>query len=489
MDIELVKKVDFGEIDGYGDPNLEKYFLDNGYWDQIINKNVFFVVGKKGTGKSSIYQMIAKESFKNGCLVINKDFGEFPFEKLLELKDDSFAKPNQYQTIWKNVIYNLFIQAIAKLPDEDNDYYKEIKQYQEMFLGNAADLHKDIISKAIKSQGNLLAHGVGVGVEKETACSYKYTEQNISIINATLGDLIVNYFVTTQSECKIIIQFDRLDDNYNQYQELEEYYQAIISLFKATYNFNQALRSKAVKNAKVVLYIRSDIMKAMASRDAESARWDDFRWDMNWTINRMSETYQSDLYKMVEKRIQTSCAELSDKSFNDVFCVSPAALAECEIRDLFKSLVLQTLFRPRDLIKLLKTLQTGICETGEFNSSVYNQAIKKYSNWLVNTEIANEINPVLRGDYKYVIELLRLCGSRNLSVKIFTERYNSVKHEFKMSPLELLEYLYGVGIIENTWKDRKTEHYMHRSIFRNEGDFDRNLQLRIIPAVWNGLTV
>lgn len=489
MDIDLIRKVDFGEIDGYGDPNLEKYFLDNGYWDKIVNKNVFFVVGKKGTGKSSIYQMIAKESFKNGCLVINKDFGEFPFEKLLELQDDSFAKPNQYQTIWKNVIYNLFIQAIAKLPGEENDYYKEIKQYQEMFLGNAVDLHKDIISKAIKSQGNLLAHGVGVGVEKETACSYKYTEQNISLINTTLCELLVNYFVTTQSECKVIIQFDRLDDNYNQYQELEEYYQAIISLFKAAYNFNQTLRSKAVTNAKVVLYIRSDIMKAMASRDAESARWDDFRWDMNWNINRMSETYQSNLYKMVEKRIQTSCSELCDKSFNDVFCVSPASLAECEIRDLFKSLVLQTLFRPRDLIKLLKTLQAGICDTGKFNSSVYTQAIKKYSNWLVNTEIANEINPVLREDYKYVIELLRLCGSRNLSVKIFTERYNSIKHEFKMSPLELLEYLYGVGIIENTWKDRKTERYMHRSIFRNEGDFDRNLQLRIIPAVWNGLTV
>lgn len=489
MDIDLLRKVDFGEIDGYGDPNLEKYFLDNGYWDKIINKNVFFVVGKKGTGKSSVYQMIEKESFKSGYLVISKDFGEFPFEKLLELQDDSFAKPNQYQTIWKNVIYNLFIQAIAKLPGEDNDYYKEIKQYQEMFLGNAVDLHKDIISKTVKSQGNLVAHGFGAGVEKETACSYKYTDQNISSINTTLSDLIVNFFVTTQSESKVVIQFDRLDDNYNQYQELEDYYQAIISLFKVAYNFNQALRAKNVTNAKVVIYIRSDIMKAIASRDAESARWDDFIWNLDWRINRMSETRQSNLYKMVEKRIQTSSEEFSDKSFDDIFCISPYILKKCGIQDMFKTLVLQTLFRPRDLIKLLKTLQEGICNNGSFNSSVYSQTLKKYANWLVNTEIANEINPVLREDYKYVIELLRLCGSRNMSVRIFTERYNSIKHEFKMAPLEMLEYLYGVGIIENTWKNEKTGRYMHRSIFRNEGDFDRNQQLRIIPAVWNGLTV
>lgn len=99
MNYDLIKKIDFGEIDGYGDPNLEKYFLDNGYWEKIVNDKIFFVIGKKGTGKSSIYQMIEKEAFRKGCIVINKDFGEFPFERLLKLNDDNFAKPNQYQTI------------------------------------------------------------------------------------------------------------------------------------------------------------------------------------------------------------------------------------------------------------------------------------------------------------------------------------------------------------------------------------------------------
>lgn len=26
MNFDLIKKIDFGEIDGYGDPNIEKYF-------------------------------------------------------------------------------------------------------------------------------------------------------------------------------------------------------------------------------------------------------------------------------------------------------------------------------------------------------------------------------------------------------------------------------------------------------------------------------
>ena len=137
----------------------------------------------------------------------------------------------------------------------------------------------------------------------------------------------------------------------------------------------------------------------------------------------------------------------------------------------------------------MKTLQKSICDKGRLNSASYHEALKKYSNWLVNTEIANEINPVLKGDYLYVIELLRLCGSRNLTVKTFSSRYDSVKHAFKLKPLELLNFLYSVGIIENSWKNNALGKYMHRSIFRNEGDFDRNLGFRIIPAVWNGLTV
>ena len=488
MNYDLIKMIDFGEIDGYGDPNLEKYFLDNGYWDKIIENKIFFVVGKKGTGKSSIYQMIGKESYDRGCIIINKDFGEFPFEKLLKLQDDDFAKPNQYQSVWKNVILNLFVQAVSNMPVSNNQYYDEIKKYNNMYLGCATELHKDIISRGIKKEGKLLFYGLEAGKTANTAVSYKYNNENITAINASLCDLIVNYFLTTPYKEKIVIQFDRLDDNYNIYQNSDEYYQVVISLFKVVYNFNQLLRSKKIFNAKVVLYIRSDIMRAMASRDAESARWDDFRMDLSWSVNNMQEIYQSDLYRLVEKRIQTSCVELSDKTFNDIFSVSEHVHYGKQSRDLLNSLVLQTLFRPRDLIKLLKTLQKEIIVRGTFDKSTYNQTLKKYSNWLVNSEIANEINPILGDDYKYTIELLRLCVSKALSVKIFAERYSSVNHKFKLSPLELLEFLYSVGVIENTWKDSRRIS-LHRSIFRNEGDFDRNLQLKIIPSVWNGLTV
>lgn len=83
--------------------------------------------------------------------------------------------------------------------NEDNSYYREIKAYKEMYLGNALDLHKEIVSKAVKSQGSLLAHGVGVGVEKGVQCDFRYNEDNITTINSTLSRLLENYFITTAS--------------------------------------------------------------------------------------------------------------------------------------------------------------------------------------------------------------------------------------------------------------------------------------------------
>jgi len=74
----------------------------------VVEDKVYFVIGRKGTGKSSIYRMIAEFGATQGYIVENKDFGDFPFERLLKLEDTNFPKPNQYQTIWKNIILSVF---------------------------------------------------------------------------------------------------------------------------------------------------------------------------------------------------------------------------------------------------------------------------------------------------------------------------------------------------------------------------------------------
>ena len=121
--ISTLKSIDFGDIDGYGDPNLDHYFLDNDYWNKITTEDVFFVAGRKGTGKSAIYRMIEEQSAEKGAIVHNTDFGDFPFNRLLQMSDDDFSRPNQYQSIWRYMIFSDFAKLITHNQNRGRSFF------------------------------------------------------------------------------------------------------------------------------------------------------------------------------------------------------------------------------------------------------------------------------------------------------------------------------------------------------------------------------
>lgn len=485
--IELLKEVDFGDIDGYGDPNLDQYFLDNNYWNRITDEKTFFVIGRKGTGKSSIYRMIKELSLDKGYIIINKDFGDFPFEKLLQLDDEDFAKPNQYQTIWENLVLNIFAKSITDYPvpyDDNNEYFKELNNYAKTCLGNIIEMHKEVVTQTTKTALGLHSKLLDGSHEVEKALSVGSGENNISMINATLEALIINYFLTCSEDRKIIIQFDRLDDNYNQYQSLEQYYHAIISLFKVAYHLNQEFRAKKIKNAKIVLYLRSDILKELGKRDAESARWDDFSITINWAIVNRDDWENAKLLQMINKRI-TATLKDDHINFETIFDTTDINLCKRNgvQKDVFQYIVERTMHRPRDVIQFCKYIQKEVRETGDLYFRTIKNAEKEYCYWLVNSELANEINPVLKNT-ETVYDLLKLLGTRPFSLSDFNDRYRAIRG-LELSSENLAYYLYDVGIILNIDPFRKPVNI--RSSFRNRGRLDRNMKMIVHPGVWVGI--
>ena len=61
---QLLQEVKFGVIDGMYDLDLEEYFIDRDYFEGLFEKNNFFVIGRKGTGKSALYNWIHTTSSK-----------------------------------------------------------------------------------------------------------------------------------------------------------------------------------------------------------------------------------------------------------------------------------------------------------------------------------------------------------------------------------------------------------------------------------------
>lgn len=347
-------------------------------------------------------------------------------------------------------------------------------------------MHKEIITRTTKVGGGLSCDFLNGNYEAEKALSIGSGNNNISMINSSLKKLIIDYFTTCTEDQRIIIQFDRLDDNYNQYQNIEQYYHAIISLFKVVYQLNQEFRSRNISNAKVVLYLRSDILKELGKRDAESARWDDFCVTINWAIVNRDEWQYSNLLKMLNKRIYASLHR-DDVKFETLFDNDDINLMSIKGRkyDVFQYMVERTMHRPRDLIQFCKYVQKETKESNDLYFRTIKNGEKDYCYWLVNSELANEINPILKNT-EPVYELLRLSGKRPFSISDFNSRYRSI-HGIEMPCEDLLYYLYDVGILQNI--DVSCRPAKHRSSYRNKGRLDRNMELIIHTGVWIGINV
>lgn len=72
--------------------------------------------------------------------------------------------------------------------------------------------------------------------------------------------------------------------------------------------------------------------------------------------------------------------------------------------------------RPKDLIQLCKYIQKECSESDTLYFRTIKNAEKKYADWLVNSEISNEINPIIK-DTDLLYELLKLfAGKLNICI-------------------------------------------------------------------------
>lgn len=497
--VDLFSNVDFGDIDANADPNLDKYFIDNGYWNNIVDSPIYYVIGKKGTGKSALYKMLEKNAITNGIPISNCDFGDFPFNKLMQLSDDDFSKPNQYQSIWQLVILNQFVSLIMSNDNTDhsNIYYKKLAKYFKMCIGDTVDLHRISVTNVKKKEHSLQVANIGINpgiVEsKESALTYSDSYSNISIINRSLLSDLTEYFKTADYS-PYLIQFDRLDDTYNQYTEKESYFHLIISLMKTVYSINNHFRSLGISQVKTIVYLRTDIIDELGKRDAESARWDDFTYRLNWAIVNKSDWYNPPLKQMLDKRIVNSLQQ--ELSFDDLFNSNIIRINRSEsmieshenrYMDVFQYMTELTLHRPRDLIKFCKCIQHELSESHPTKISfrTIKNAEKEYCFWLVNAELSNEINPII-SDTEKLYSLLRSLGSKPFSFNDFYLRYSSTEnYGLTMSKDKLISYLYDVGILMNVNTVHGQQRY--RSKVRNHGTVDRSMKLMIHPGVWKGI--
>lgn len=486
--IRILDQVDFGSIDGLNDRHLNSYFIDNNYWAKLINDKVYFVIGRKGTGKSAIYTWLYEQQAKQGVLIENLSFNNFPFEKLLNLRDDDFSRPNQYQSIWRNIILSeIAAQIIRDVTNQVDEEYLEIQKYVKHRFGNdLTELHKKVTSSTDKTETGLQWKVFSVGNSTEKNTEFGDGFDNITLINNKLEKLITNYLKRSQRR-RYIIQFDQLDDNYSRFINNQDYFQCIISLFKTIYSLNQAFDYQNLL-VKAIAYLRSDIFYEINSSDPESSRWDDYKYVLSWAIINKRDWHNPPILHLINKRIKVSYPIIEgDSPFHSIFNENLLCIVDGGLRvKPFKYLMHRTFHRPRDIIQFCKYIKKEVKTSNQFDYRTIFNAEKEYSNWLLG-EISNEISTQLKST-KTLYAFLRTLGTRPFTKQQFIDKFKKGRNQnINKSPQALMRFLYSLGIISNVnYANGERELY---SIIRNERtQLDDTLKMVLHSGLIKGLS-
>jgi len=405
------------------------------------------------------------------------------------LTDDTFFKPNQYQSIWRNII----LTEIAKLIILDanaivDDSYKELFSYVELKFGkDVVDLHTKVATQTIKTDLGLFIKGSGVGstsgIEREICDDYS----NVTQINRRLELLILDY-LKVNSTIPYIIQFDQLDDIFTVYINNDQYFQSIISLFKVIYDINQSFYQMDLP-VKVIGYLRSDIFYEINNYDAESARWDAHKLYLNWAIINRSDWAYPALLQMLDKRILRSIPDIKldgyDSAFRAIMKDIKLIDQEKEIK-VFPYMVRKSFQRPRDLIQFCWKIQDQSSKWKHLNARSITDSEKEYSRWLL-TEVSNEFGPFIKQKAR-LYDYLRNLGDNIVSYDNACELYCSYEEMIGLKANALFDFLYRLGIIFNVTTDNDNLKYY--SIIRNEQSiFNKKMSIRLHPGLLKGLHI
>lgn len=106
---------------------LNKVFFRTEELDKLCEKNTFFLIGEKGTGKTAYAVYLSNNDYKETLSTV-KYIRETDYQKFLQMKKRDYLTLSDYIDIWKVIIYLLLSKEIAdNEPVGFLDYPKSIK--------------------------------------------------------------------------------------------------------------------------------------------------------------------------------------------------------------------------------------------------------------------------------------------------------------------------------------------------------------------------
>ncbi len=412
------------------------YFYNVKEIDMIKKGEKSFVIGRKGSGKTSIAQHLHDKNEYNEFSE-KLTFKNFPFNILYTLENtQKYTAPNQYISMWKYVVYN----QICKLMSKNENIDINIKVKLEKLYGNSLHKSLDKLVETWTSKAfGLEVLGIGFDIEGE----YRKTEVSWLDVLEILERIIIEYC----DDAHYYIIFDELDEDYKNFKSSEEenrYKSMLTSLFKCVFDIRSKFQNK---NIFPVTFLRSDIFDQIT--DSDKNKWNESLINLKWTTDSIKAMLAHRIciaFNVESKSFDEAWHMLFDRQFVSM------GNRQAKKMPIYDYIERSTEMRPRDFIQYIKEC-VGLAKFRNENIisvKTVKDADENFSDYL-KQETLDELVPILP-EANEILGLLSTIRKQTFRFDTFEKEYLSLveqgtiqKRDVKM----VLIMLFDAGVIGN----------------------------------------
>lgn len=445
------------QVSAETDKDLQSYFFKLPEIQQITNSRSWLVLGRKGMGKTAIYEYLKQSSLEkiNHYNTVCINFNDYPWPAHQLYKEALAGELSAYQKSWK---YLFFVKALSKLIEIKKESSKKLskeliwaEKYIEKIYGNPNPSLKEIIVSKIGRLSSIkgpdidfneLSLDVGE-ISFEEVAADKSLQTKLRTNAFSLLDYFEKIFKNNCDEIKILIALDQLDENWLE-GEIEEYSKVLINLVNVCRNI--VLDETLAKNLKVVPFLRTDIYQSLKFND-KNKLLQDSAVIISWNSESLDEMYYERVKKYCPKEINLN----EELKSGNLFEFRYARQGTPPI----KYITRRSFFRPRDIIVYFNKIRdchsqnnSGLYTSNELykadreaSASVYNELIDEWSNQFPEIES--------------LLTVLQTIQIETFTYEDFSKKYElEFQHASEGKKREHLSFLFENSIVGQKKKGR-----------------------------------
>jgi len=394
-------------------------FVRTEHLEQLCENGRYFLIGDKGTGKTA-YAVYLVNNFYSNIFAALSYIRETDYKKFMSLKQERHLVLSDYTDIWKVILLLLLSQNIKEKEKSSRlmgnvtkfrSVNKAIDEYYSNAFSPEIQYALNFIEQSKLSAGLMLKY-VGTEAEKSKGLSFSevHFQTNLMYIQKHFQDALSSL----KLEANHLLLIDGIDIRPSSIQ-YEDYLECIKGLANAVWSLNNDFLAN-IKGSKgrmrVVLLIRPDIFNSLGLQNQNNKVRDNsalLNWQTTYPLYKKSLIFQvADRLLSSQQKVSLSLGDAWDYYF-------PYKILEYgnRERDSFISFLRFSLYRPRDIITMLKILQNNFIKEGRHPKDVFN--ISDFN----NAEFRREYADYLAGEVKDSLSFYHTAEEYELFLKFF----------------------------------------------------------------------